>query len=349
MNYEDYFMSCIEDLFRTYQSLQTPDPIPLIINTPPSLYTTHFPLLTNLLSLLKPCHLIHLGNTAAIDQPTALKLDTLQTTISKLGTTLHELTAQGPPTQPSLTDANLRAMHMQSYFHLASLKQPPPSAHGPPQLTWTPRPLSTLTPWEFHYEETPTHTQDLLGFLLLAEPIAPSHLLTALNGSIVHILETTDPDISRSRGPALPRTGKYRLPYFAPSKDTRTMQPLDPRTSRLVCTALIRGFEPQERIVQVLVPRTHDGLVRTLRPENTVFVAGCCDMPEWAYVEDAYAQLSDTAALRRTQGGGRFIGDDSAMMMEGMETPMPPWVERESVVQGMGYLNAVRRVRKFHQ
>ena len=110
------------------------------------------------------------------------------------------------------------------------------------------------------------------------------------------------------------------------------VEPLDPRTTKLVCTAMIRGFDPEKRIVQVLVPKTHESMLYNLAPERTILVGGCWEMPEWAYMEDAWAEESAEANNTSTS---QALGG------------APLWVERENVVDDMGYLNTVRRVRKF--
>jgi polynucleotide 5'-hydroxyl-kinase GRC3/NOL9 len=91
---------------------------------------------------------------------------------------------------------------------------------------------------------------------------------------------------------------------------------------------MIRGFNPEKKIVEVLVPKTHESLLYNLSPERTIFVGGCCDVPEWAFLEDACAQ--EEAVKAKTTVGN-----------------VPVWVEKEDVVDGMGYLSTVRRVRKF--
>ncbi|KAF2679071.1 hypothetical protein K458DRAFT_490761 [Lentithecium fluviatile CBS 122367] len=343
-NYEDYFTSCVSDLFQTYQNLPPEYRArPLIINTPTTLYTAHFALLRTLLTTVKPNHIIHLGDTAAIDPDVALKLDTLQTLAKRATATLHELAPQFPLLPPSRTDAELRTMHMQSYFHIGHVKPPNPHSKSPQgnmEIMWDTQPLSHLTPWEFCYEETTTRSRDLIGILAFFEPLPSSQLATALNGSVIHVVETSDP-VTQAQYRTLPRTPDTNIPYFPSNASTGMTDPLDPQTSKLVCTAMIRGFDHKNRILQVLVPKTHDSLLQTLSPEKTVFVAGCCDTPEWAYVEDAYHQLHDQMSY--LQCGGKFVGED--VLLEGVG--LPPWVEKKSVVDGMGYLNTVRRVRKF--
>lgn len=338
-SYEDYFSYCVEDLLQSYQNVNEDSTPPLIINTPTSLYTYHFDILQNLLTTLKPNHVIHLGSPVAIEEEIASKLHILSTLSSKAGFKMHEISAQVPLFPAARTDAELRAMHMQSYFHTASPKASPANPNSP-QRSWQPNPLSTMIPWEFSYEETDTKTQDMIGFMPLFEPLPPSQLFTAINGSIIHIIHTSSPATS-SLYQNLPRTNKYRIPYFPPSSASGMIEPPDPRTSRLVCTALIRGFDPEQRVVQVLVPKTHERLLRTLEPEKTVFVAGCCDTPEWAYMEDTYHQLTE----RKRNHESVYRGNGDNALVEGI--PLPPWVAKKSTIEGMGYINTVRRVRKF--
>jgi polynucleotide 5'-hydroxyl-kinase GRC3/NOL9 len=91
--------------------------------------------------------------------------------------------------------------------------------------------------------------------------------------------------------------------------------------------ALVRGFDPEAGVVQVIVPKCQEDMLLGLKAERTVFVAGCCEMPEWAFVEDMY--------VAQHEGKSREEGE------------MPTWVQKEDVIDGMGYLNTVRRVRKF--
>ena len=184
--------------------------------------------------------------------------------------------------------------------------------------------MSHLVPWDFQYRETPSRTQDFAGFISYAEPIEPSSLLHALNGSIVQIIESTSSAIP-SPYTTLPRTSKHQIPYFAKDERMGMVEPLDPKTTRFVCTALVRGFDAVRGVVQVLVPRTHEEVLYNIVPERTVMVGGCCEMPEWAYVEDAYAAKREMQGVRKDM----------------------PWVEDKTAMENMGYMNTVRRVRKF--
>ncbi|KAJ4334771.1 Polynucleotide 5'-hydroxyl-kinase grc3 [Ascochyta clinopodiicola] len=324
-NYQDYYRECIEDLYLAYKNLYSRDSsLPLLINTPGLLYTTHFQLLEQLLARFKPRNVVHLGDTRAIDPSTVDRLRTLQTHTTQHRSTLHEIAAQRPKLAQLRTDAELRSMYMQSYFHLGTS-----SAASLP--TWTSAPLSTHLPWEFSYRPSSTREQDLVGIISYTEPIPPSSLIHTLNGSIIYIIQTSSAQIPTPYT-SLRRTPKSHIPYFPASEERGLVEPLDPRTSRVVCAALVRGVDPERGVVQVLVPKVLEEAMLGLKAERTVFVVGCADWPEWAYVEDAYLEQHEEETGERKLGG---------------RGNLPTWVERENMVDGMGYLNTVRRVRKF--
>lgn len=72
-----------------------------------------------------------------------------------------------------------------------------------------------------------------------------------------------------------------------------------------------------------------------------MLVAGCADTPEWSYVESAYAGV----AKRRQEWGDRARFAGVEVLGEGVERG--PWVADWTLVEGMGYAGAVRRVRRF--
>lgn len=325
VNYQGYYRECIEDLYLAYKNLFSRDSaLPLIVRTPTFLYSTHFADLEQLLSRIKPEYIVHPGSMHAIDAPGAEKLQSLQTISKRHRSTLFEITAQTITLPPLRSAEETRAMTMQSYFHLSTL----PAASTP---SWTATPLTALRPWEFAYRSTPTHTQDIVGFLALTEPVPPSSLLHYLSGAVVHILQSSSAQIPTPYT-SLPRTSKSQIPFFPPSEKLGCTAPLDPRTTRVVCAALVRGFDVERAVVQVLVPGVMEEAMSGLKAERTVFVVGCVETPGWAYLEDAYA------AQYEEEVGERKVGSSG---------PLPVWVESEDVVDGMGYLNTVRRVRKF--
>ncbi|KAF2846003.1 hypothetical protein T440DRAFT_558469 [Plenodomus tracheiphilus IPT5] len=330
VNYLDYYQSCVEDLFLTFQSLQSHDAaLSLVVDTPGFFTTPSYDTLAKVLARLKPHNIVHLGDLQAIDTESASVLHTLHTAVSQYRSTVHEIGAQWPLPITLRSDAEMQAMQMQSYFHSKDASKKSASTSTP---AWTQEPLSHMLPWELSYQELNEQTQDIVGFAMYTEPIEPKSLVHALNGSVIHIIQSTSAVIPHPYT-SLPRTGKHQIPTFPVNERTAMVEPFDPRTSNLVCTAMIRGFDLERGVVQLLVPRTVEPLMYHLAPDRTVLVSGCCSTPEWAFIEDAY--FKEHAALRN-------MVDASSSDMEEQ-----PWVMREEFSERMGYLNTVRRVRKF--
>lgn len=331
-NFQEHFIACVEDLIRTYQLLRQRDPAtPLIVNFPGLLCNLDFSLLLHCLRRLKPQRVVHLIDLQSIDEDNATRLDALDVQARKTGGTVHHISAQSPITIPSRSEADLRSMQMQSYFHCTGI-----SSSEPYHAIFSSTALTHEVPWEFCYEETGDAQQDFIGFALLSEWIASSEILTVLNGSLIHIVEASEAAI-QDQFANLPRTEKLRIPYF-PKSSSGAVQPLSPGASKLVCTALVRGWDPERKVVQLVVPNTHEHLLQNLKPEKTVFVYGWCETPEWAYTEDVYYQLA-----QQTQSGDI----DAKTAVQGM--PLQPWVTRGATAENMAYLNLPRRIRKFQQ
>jgi polynucleotide 5'-hydroxyl-kinase GRC3/NOL9 len=329
-NYMKYFESCIEDLFLTFKNLQARDKsLPLIIDTSGLLYTVAFDILTKLLTQAKAHHIVHFGDVCALDTDGATRLHTLQTVAAQFRGTVHDITAQYPVSTPMRDESELRTMQLQSYFHLKFGSTIPGASQ---RFDWTQKSLSHAIPWEFSYQDTPERTQDFVGFAMYTEPIEPASLPHALVGSIVQIIQSTS-SVIPSPYTTLPRTSRYKLPYLPRDEGLGMVAPLDPRTSSFICTAIIREFDPGRKVVRLLLPSTCDSLLRSLSAERTVLVGGCCDMPEWFLLEDAYM---------RDEG---LAGDDSSP--NGTPGHESHWVEKRSEAKSIGYLDTVRRVRKF--
>ncbi|KAH7401536.1 hypothetical protein BKA66DRAFT_450845 [Pyrenochaeta sp. MPI-SDFR-AT-0127] len=325
--YMEYYHSCVNDLILAYRDMYSRDTaIPLIIDAYSSLYDSNFELLNKVLARIKPHNIVHLGGAQVINTESATKLHSLQTTSLQYRSTLHELSAQPPLTTPLRTKSELRAMQMQSFFHLKTSNDKPREQEN---LAWASEPLSHLMPWEFCYQDTNDRVQDIVGFVVYDEPVEPASLIHGLNGSILHVVESTSFIISAPRT-NFARSTKSLIPYLPKSKSSGMVEALDPRTSKLVCTAMVRGFDLERKVIQMLVPKTHDKLLYNLSPERTVLVSGCCDMPEWLYLEDVCGR-----------------GEMKSCTQEKDSTVKFPWVEEKRVAEDMGYLNTTRRVRKF--
>lgn len=330
VNYMEYYQSCVEDLFLTFQALQSRDTtLSLVVDTPGFLTASASEVLAKLIARLKPHHIVHLGALELADSENATMLNMIHTTASQYGSTVHDISAQEPPTATMRSESELESMQIQSYFHSRDSSK---KLGGLPTLCWTQEPLSHMVPWEISYQETVGRRQDFVGFAMYTEPIEARSLVHALNGSVVHVVQSTSAVIPHPYT-GLPRTGKHEIPYFASDERTAMVRPLDPRTSTLVCTAIIRGFDHEKRVAQLLVPKVVEPLMYQIAPERTVLVSGCCSMPEWAFMEEAYAR-------ERTTCQGKAV-------MSTQDTDGQPWVMGEEYGEMMGYLNTVRRVRKF--
>ena len=329
-NYTNYYQLCVEDLFLRFKNLQSHDSsLSLVIDTPGSLYASNFNILDALLVRIRPHNTVHLRDTNVSEGELTSKMHLLQTTASRHRSTFHDITAQGPLITPLRNETELQAMHMQSYFHVQTSSTRPSESQT---VTWMPNPLSQLVPWEFCYQATAERTQDIVGFAVYTEPIEPASLIHALNGSIVQIVQSASSIVPRPYT-ALPRTGRYQLPYFPQVGRTGMVEPLDPRTSTLVCTAMVRGFDPERKTVQVVLPQMYEPALHAMSAERTVLISGCCSMPEWAFSEETYARKGAVACT----GSAPVVSYPSEQY----------WVGVKGTIEDMGYLDTVRRVRKF--
>ncbi|KAF2661588.1 hypothetical protein K491DRAFT_764896 [Lophiostoma macrostomum CBS 122681] len=325
-NYDDYFVACVGEFIGIYaqSSLRNPS-IPLIIDTPGWLYSTRLDLLLRSISRVKPQRLVCLSASQMISEESSIQ-DALNYVARRERSSMHEIPAQSILTPHSRTEQELRSMQMLSYFHCDDFNK---SKHL--QHTSRANPLSSHTPWEFCYEETDEMDQSCLGFLLLNEWADADQIPAILNGSVVQIVHT-EGEINEGLG-SLARTEQHHIPYFEFDPDA-LLNFLNPSKAKLLCTALLRGWDFENRIAQLLIPKSHDFLVQDLDPKKTILVFGCCEYPEWAYTEDAYYALANTAPSRYAANGS---------------IAPPSWVAPTATADQMGYLNVPRRVRKFQQ
>lgn len=327
-NYWTYFQHCVEDLLHTFKNLHGRDRTsPLVIDTSGVLHASDSDTLVRLLARFKVHNIVHLSNAQAIGIDGAAILHLLQTTSSQYGGTVHDITAQNPSIPLLRSEAELRAMQMQSYFHLETTTA---GDDHRAQLNWAQTPISHFVPWEFCYKETPERCQDFVGFAMYSEPVEPASLVHALVGSVVKIVSSTS-SVTTNSFATLPRTSRYQIPYFPPDDETGMVTPLDQRTSSLLCTAMVRDFDPVNKLVRLVVPRIHEDLLQDLVAERTVLIGGCCEIPDWAFMEG-----TDPSPLVASD----VVASDAHDELLG-------WLERESSFEAAGYLHIVRRVRKF--
>lgn len=386
--YSTYYRSCALDLFQTALTLQQGDgrspPIPIVINTPSSTYLRGFDSLIELVSLLRPSRLLYIeggketdGITNFLDEESKLKLQAACMREYGPRTILKCLPKLVEVHHPSHLDAHQRAMHMLSYFHCTGL-----ATDKVLHRTYNPKPLSFMRPWKLRYDSSEGGEEGCIGFLTLGDSVEADSVGEVLNTSIVQIVETNDPAILDMYG-KLPRGENSRLPYF-PRDSNNTAKLPNPTTSKLLFTALVRSYRPEERMLLLLVPDSHFNLVAQLDPRKTVVVFGCCDHPDWALTEDPnwdYAQrVKEMEQLNPSRNGnegtqrankrvrfGKGDGDvemkdsngeteaivhsapavDARAITETID--IPPWVTTQDKLAPYRHLNVLRRSRKFHQ
>lgn len=327
-DYMNYFEHCVRDLLLAFKNLEGRDQsLPLVIDTSGSLYDSGFDILIRLLDCIKPHNIIHINDSLAADIDSAVKLNLLQTQAHKYNGTVRNIAAQGPPVPSLRSEADLIHMQMQSYFHL---KRSSAVRDGHVQLKWTSNPVLHLVPWEFCYQETSKRHQDFIGFAMYAEPSDNDSIVHALVGSIVQVVTSTS---SKMPIPytSLPRTSIYGIPYFPREKRQGTVSPLDPTTTSLICTAILREINPVDKTVQLIIPDLYRNVMQGLNAERTVMVGGCSALPEWAFLErmnKGYSILPEVCDMECSKQYSNYL-------------------EQEAVIGAAGYLNTVRRVRKF--
>ena len=323
----DFYYACVENLFQAYNDLRPQYPIaPLIINISGLLYDAGSHCLTKIVTKIKPHNFVHMSKSSAADHENPIKLHAFQAAVLQYQGTYHDINVHEYMTNPTRSRSELDLMQTQSYFHLKSIWRNPSTQHV---LTWAWEPLSTTAPWEFCYQETRDRKQEIVGFAIYSEIFDPVSMIHILNGSIIHILVLTSSAVQLPYTTLL-RAGKYQIPYFAKPEHDGNINPLDPGTYSFICVAMIRGFDLENKIVQVLVPRTHENLMYRLNPTQTIFVYGCCDTPEWAFLEDIYASMKSNP-------------NRNSVLVENSNV----WVDGNSSDGQMGHLSTLRRVRKF--
>ncbi|OCK84388.1 hypothetical protein K432DRAFT_389547 [Lepidopterella palustris CBS 459.81] len=337
--YNEYFYLCVINLFNRYQALLTEYPTaPLVINTPAWAYMEGLEVFLQTINRLKLTNVVYLSKNTS---PGVLR--TMKQYSDHSGATLHTFNPQPNPNR-TRTNENLRNMHMTSYFHCDGINQG--------QRTYDAEPLSFMAPWQVYYGEEESKDQGFIGFLMLCDWIDPKWIKTVINGSIISIIITEDL-VLQSQYRKLPRTTRMRLPYF-PKGEKNYVDPPDPKTSKLVCLALLRGFEPESNLVQLLIPATHEHLVESLDPKKTVFVFGCCDHPDWSYLEDPHYDFYEEMRRRRAWKDLKPDDEDdvdealpSEWRMGEPNVKLPPWVAKAEELRKWNGLNMPRRVRRF--
>ncbi|OAQ96820.1 hypothetical protein LLEC1_05628, partial [Akanthomyces lecanii] len=265
------YIQCATDLHETYR--RTLRNCPLIINTPGWILGTGLDLLVELITIMMPSQVAYMSEDGPLDV-----VDVLRSATRNQFLTL--------PSQPSeytaRTGSQLRAMQAMSYFHMADFA----ATVSPAVLSWNPRPLSTVPPWEVRYASKRSGIKGILSYDFQSPP---ELFRAAIDGMVLAVVEIEDgkafQDIIAGYGPAPHQpaivgaepassevqaedrdaemssttadelkiiTSPEGLPIISNTNDAT----LDPRHSRALGLVLVRGVDTARRTLQLLSPIT---------------------------------------------------------------------------------------------
>ncbi|KAJ6782915.1 hypothetical protein PWT90_09572 [Aphanocladium album] len=345
------YIQCAIDLHETYR--RTLRNCPLIINTPGWILGTGLDLLVELVSKMIPLQVVYMSDEGPVDVVDALRSATRN----------ELLTLPSQPTEfTTRTGSQLRAMQSISYFHLADAS----GAGNPAVLSWNPKPLSAVQPWQVRYD---SKKQGIRGILSYDYQSPPELFRAAIDGMVVAVVEIEDRAAFRdiisgygttsSQQPAsaaqtssdeaeadsveacaAATAGELKIirsPEGLPMVSNTNDATLDPRYSRAVGLALVRGVDTAHKTLQLISPIA-ETQVRSARAQghDLVLVHGKFDAPTWAYAEDFF--------FRRARGNLKEGRDDFDVTYEGaveedanstaqdhvedvQDVPAVPWLE----------------------
>ncbi|POR32012.1 Polynucleotide 5'-hydroxyl-kinase GRC3 [Tolypocladium paradoxum] len=323
-------LECAMDLYDYYR--RTLRSCPLLINTPGWILSLGLELLVQIIINIRPAEVIYMSEEGPAETVEALRNATKNT--------LATLPSQ-PAEFASRTAAHFREMQTMSYFHslLGS------SSEGTLRLSWSPSALSSLRPLVVRYSGQHSGIQGILRY----DYQIPSDLLAeAINGMVLAIVEIEDPrafrrlvrnvpsgsmggdEVSGSASQPLISTSPEGIP-FIPNPDDIA---LDPRHSRTIGLALIRGIDATTKSLQILTPMPVKKIVDAKsRGHGIVLVHGKFDAPTWSYTEHLYEQADqDDEPMAELEVTDEDTSEDGSVAepdyaSDAADGTAVPWVE----------------------
>ncbi|KAM3515809.1 hypothetical protein MY11210_000580 [Beauveria gryllotalpidicola] len=349
------YIQCAMDLYETYR--RTLRNCPLLINTPGWILGTGLDLLVDLITKILPSRVIYMSEDGPFDVVDGLR-----------SATRNEFLTM--PSQPSeytaRTGSQLRAMQAMAYFHLADDS----AASSLPVLSWDPRPISSMPPWEVRYA---SKRKGIRGILSYDHQSPPELFRAAIDGMVVAVVEIEDVEAFRniidgydpeSRQPdaavkisaskaqiedsiAGKTTTKDELrtvvsPEGLPMISNANDATLDPRYCQAIGLALVRGIDTVSKTLQLISPIT-ESQIQSARSQghDIILVHGKFDAPTWAYAEDFFYQRGTASLGSQTEQRDLDVTyegtheDDLDAELEDAEdvksVPAVPWLE---ILQG---------------
>ncbi|KAJ5748867.1 uncharacterized protein N7511_010563 [Penicillium nucicola] len=317
----DHYAMAVMDLMDHYRALLDKYPrCPLIINYPGWIFGQGLEVATWLVRSLGLSDVVYMsekGPSEVVD-PLALAAREARVPMTIL------------PSQPtdfvSRSSAQLRAMQIQSYFHMSH----------PTDLTtplWTDGPLSRTRPITVDYAGA---RQGIAGIMVMGSQINPDLLQETLEGAIVGIVAvespgaltgqiaepkvSNDPDmdmdeenpglgdsIQAAASESVVRT-REDLPYLFIGSGSCT--PLDPRSSHCLGLALVRSINTSTQKLEISTPIPSSLLENSIQKgHGLVLVRGQIDNPNWAISEEYYAARAAERRYQQSTSQSRKSGD----------------------------------------
>ncbi|KAJ5960533.1 uncharacterized protein N7479_007683 [Penicillium vulpinum] len=323
----DHYALAVMDLMDQYRSLLEKHPqCPLIINYPGWIFGQGLEVATWLIRSLGLSDVVYMSEKGPSE------------VVDPLGLAAHE--ARVPltilPSQPtdfvSRSSAQLRAMQIQSYFHMSHPNDLSTSL-------WSDVPLSRTRPITVNYAGT---RQGIVGVMVMGSQINPDLLYETLEGAIVGVVAVESPKAIMS-GMATPGTPNDEghedidmdsanpgagnsvelsitgsvirtpedLPYLFVGSGSCT--PLDPKASNCLGLALVRSIDTSSRKLELSTPIPSIHIEKAIEQgHGIVLVRGQLDNPNWAISEEYYAARAAEFRYQQSTSGPRKTGDSGS-------------------------------------
>ncbi|ROV93523.1 hypothetical protein VSDG_06825 [Cytospora chrysosperma] len=330
----EHYKECVLDLFQHYRTSCKNNP--LVINTPGWVQGTGLGLLMDLITEIHPAEVIYMSEDGPEDTVEGLRSACEKVHFTTLPSQSGEFTSR--------TAIHLRHMQVMSYFHVD------PAKTVGDDIRWDSQTLASTPPLLVKYSGA---NSGILGVVCYGYQPSAELLADAIDGTVLAVVEVEDrsgafrlgqggddDDVEGTAGAhqaqsleGLTRRTPEHIPYV------RRSAPLDPRHSRCLGLALVRGVDTGKKMLALSTPIPPG----RLDGREIVLVSGKFDSPTWAYTEDHYYRVS--------QGEGKDLEkdadeDDVPDGVDGGQSKVIPWTERLHGSQKRAIGSKVWRVRR---
>jgi len=240
------YIRAILALLSDYHSAALTDPGPLLINSAGWVKSLGLELLQEIIQASRATDVIYITSALGHSIPV---MDVLPLTDPPR---VHVLESCTTSENTRFTAADLRTLQTSSFMH-----------YCPDTLRWVVKPLAEIQPWRLPYAGAHPAIDGVS--LLHEEDLSPAELLTAIDGTLVAIVEVDNDEESINETTTKIILTPEGLPYLS--------TPPAPERSRAVGMALIKGVDVEKREIWVVTTLSADAAER-LRGKRTVLVRG---------------------------------------------------------------------------